>query len=236
MRRLLVLALLSTGIAACSIRDAACGQPITSEQAAVTEQAEATATGSATIKIAFLGDSLTEGLGVLMTEAYPVLIQNRFQADGYTNVEVINAGISGDTTAGGRRRLENVLESDVKILVVALGGNDALRGLPAEQTKDNLAKIVETALAKGVRILLAGMEAPPNLGEDYQLAFRAAFIQAARQSREVIYIPFLLEGVAGQPELNQVDGIHPNKQGAAVIADNLYPKLKTMVDGIGGGG
>jgi acyl-CoA thioesterase-1 len=236
MRRAFLLALLSTGIAACSIRDAACGKPITPEQAAITEQAEATATGSATITIAFLGDSLTEGLGLLMNEAYPVLIHNKFQAAGYTNVEIINGGVSGDTTAGGLRRLEHLLEPGVRILVVALGGNDALRGLPVDETRNNLGKIVDEALAKGVRVLLAGMEVPPNLGEDYQLAFRQAFLQAALKSRDIVFMPFLLEGVAAKPELNQPDGIHPSKEGAAIIADNMYPKLKLMVDGIGGGG
>jgi acyl-CoA thioesterase-1 len=236
MRRAFLLALLSTGIAACSIRDAACGKQFTPEQAAATEQAHATATGSGTITIAFLGDSLTEGLGLLMNEAYPVLIQNKFQAAGYTNVEIVNGGVSGDTTAGGLRRVDDLLTSDVKILVVALGGNDALRGLPVDETRNNLAKIVDAALAKGVRVLLAGMEVPPNLGEDYQLAFRQAFLQAALKSRDIVFVPFLLEGVAAKPELNQADGIHPNKQGAAIIADNLYPKLKTMVDLIGGGG
>jgi acyl-CoA thioesterase-1 len=170
-----------------------------------------------------------------MEEAYPAVLQKKFQADGY-NVEVINAGVSGDTTAGGLRRLENALEGDVRILVVALGGNDALRGLPAEQTQANLVQIVQTARERGVMVMLAGMEAPPNLGEEYQVRFRAAFLEAAKISREIVYIPFLLEGVAGNPDLNQADGIHPNKAGAAIIADNLYSKLRPMVDLVGGAG
>jgi acyl-CoA thioesterase-1 len=242
MRRLarpLVLSLLFGFAAACSIRDAACGKPVTPEKAAASEAAaaaEAELSSPAPRVIAFLGDSLTEGLGLLSLEAYPVLVGERFEADGYTNVRIFNAGISGDTTAGGLRRLDDVLTPDVKILVVALGGNDALRGLPAEQTKNNLVKIVQTAREKGVMVLLAGMEAPPNLGEDYQISFRAAFVEAARLSREIEYMPFLLDGVAGKPELNQADGIHPNKQGAALLAENMYPRLKKMIDLIGGGG
>jgi len=188
-------------------------------------------------KIAFLGDSLTAGLGLLSEEAYPALVGKKFAAEGYSNVEVVNAGVSGDTTAGALRRLNEALDADTRILVVALGGNDALRGLTTAQTHDNLAQILAAARDAGVRVLLAGMEAPPNLGEDYQQNFRAAFISLAREYRtNLVYMPFLLEGVAGDPALNQADGIHPNKDGARVIAENMYPKLRTMVDEIGGGG
>jgi acyl-CoA thioesterase-1 len=133
--------------------------------------------------------------------------------------------------------VDPLLESDVKILVVGLGGNDALRGLPVSQSKENLSKILDTARAKGAHVLLAGMEAPTNLGEDYQQAFHAMFIQLARDYRDlVVYVPFLLEGVAGHPDLNQADGIHPNKAGAILVAEHLYPKLRLMVDEMGGGG
>lgn len=190
----------------------------------------------AKLKIVFLGDSLTAGLGLLSDDAYPAAIAKRFAEEGYSNVEVVNAGVSGDTTAGAARRLAGVLESDTKILIVALGGNDALRGLTTTQTRENLATIIETAQTAGVRVLLAGMEAPTNLGEDYQTAFRGVFIQLARQYRaNLVYMPFLLEGVAANPALNQADGIHPNKEGAKIVAENMYPKLRAMVDEVGGG-
>ena len=118
-----------------------------------------------------------------------------------------------------------------------LGANDALRGLTPAETRDNLAAIIDAALETNASVMLAGMEAPTNLGDDYRTAFRATFLELARAYRgRVTYVPFLLEGVAGNPSLNQADGIHPNKDGAQVIADSLFPKLKIMVDGLGGGG
>jgi acyl-CoA thioesterase-1 len=183
------------------------------------------------IGIAFLGDSLTAGLGLPSEEAYPAVIEQAFHAEGYSEVEVVNGGVSGDTTAGGLRRVEQYLGADTKLLVVALGGNDALRGLTAAQTHDNLAAIIDQAVASGVGIVLAGMLAPTNLGEDYQKSFREAFARLAREYRDsIVYIPFLLEGVAGDPALNQADGIHPNAKGARVIAEQLYPYLRRLVD------
>lgn len=226
--------------AACSLRDAACGRPLSRETAPTDDEIAAATTGTTAprhFKVVFLGDSLTAGLGLLADEAYPSLIQQKFMQEGYSNVEVANAGISGDTTAGGLQRVESLLEPDVKILVLALGANDALRGLPVDQTRENLAKIIEAARENGSTVLLAGMEAPTNLGEDYQQAFHAIFVQLARDYRQhVVHLPFLLEGVAGRVELNQADGIHPNKQGAAAMADLIYPKLRLMVDEMGGGG
>jgi len=228
------------GLAACSIRDAACGRPPARGADQTPDQIAAAETGTTApqhFKILFLGDSLTAGLGLLSEEAYPNLIQQKFAAEGYSNVEIANAGVSGDTTAGGLARLPDMLEADVRILVLALGGNDALRGLPVAQTRDNLAKIIETARDHNIMVLLAGMEAPTNLGEDYQEGFHAAFIKLSRDYHgNVVYMPFLLEGVAGHPELNQGDGIHPNKAGAAIIADHMYPKLRLIVDQLGGGG
>ncbi len=181
--------------------------------------------------IVILGDSLTQGLGLLTKQAYPQVLQEMLAAEGYDEVEVRNAGVSGDTSAGGLRRVESLLESDVIVLVVALGANDALRGLSPAQTYENLAGIVAAADAYGVPVVLTGMEAPTNLGDDYRDAFRAAFLQVARDYRDtVIWVPFLLEGVAGHPELNQADGFHPNEKGARVIAELLYPKLRTLMD------
>jgi acyl-CoA thioesterase-1 len=183
------------------------------------------------MKIVFLGDSVTAGLGLLADQAYPALIGNQFVADGYAQVEVVNAGVSGDTTAGGLRRLGGALESGVRILVVALGGNDALRGLSPSQTHDNLAAIIRGTEAQGVQVVLVGMLAPPNLGPDYRDAFARVFVDLARDNKKTVaYVPFLLEGVAGNPALNQPDGIHPTAEGAKIVADHLYPTLRNLVD------
>jgi acyl-CoA thioesterase-1 len=189
------------------------------------------------VRIVFLGDSLTAGFGLLTDQAYPALIEGMFHAEGYNEVEILNAGMTADTTAGGLRRLDQLLEPDVKILVVALGGNDALRGLTPAETHDNLARILDTALSKDVAVLLAGMQAPPNLGVDYQEAFGAAFGQLAQEYKDrIAYVPFLLEGVAGNASLNQNDGIHPNPAGAKIVAETLYPKLRIFVDQLSSGG
>ncbi len=236
LRRVATLVAL-VALGACSIRDSACGRPPDREPTPdEVPVAQAGMTAPQAFRIVFLGDSLTAGLGMLSDEAYPMAIQQKFADEGYSNVEVVNAGISGDTTAGGLQRVDGLLDQDVKILVVALGGNDALRGLPVSQTRDNLEKILDAAQARGAMVLLAGMEAPTNLGEDYQQEFHAAFLQVARDHRNIVYVPFLLDGVAGHPDLNQADGIHPNKAGAALIAEHMYPKLRLMVDTLGGGG
>ncbi|HET9370086.1 MAG TPA: arylesterase, partial [Vicinamibacterales bacterium] len=185
---------------------------------------------------AFLGDSLTAGYGLLTNQAYPALIQDMFEAEGYTEVETRNAGLSGDTTAGGLRRVDNILTPNVHILVVALGGNDVLRGLSVTQTHDNIAAIIDKALATNVGVLVAGMQAPTNYGQDYAPAFRAAFDRIGREyAGRITFVPFLLEGVAGVPTLNQEDGIHPNVEGQRKIAEMLYPLLRSMVDRAGSG-
>jgi acyl-CoA thioesterase-1 len=212
-------------------------QPPAAQQAP-TESPELERPAGRTVGIAFLGDSITAGLGLLSQEAYPAILDDMFEAEGYGEVDVINAGVSGDTTAGGLRRVQQVMSGDVEILVVALGGNDALRGLTIAQTYDNLTGIIEEAQGASVDVLLVGMQAPTNLGEDYQSGFRAVFGRVARDHAPFVkFIPFLLEGVAGVPELNQQDGIHPNADGARKIAELLYPKLRDMVDQrLGGGG
>ena len=229
--------------AGCSIRDAACGpkqsgQP-TGQQAGPGEAPAAITGGAAlanppaAIGIAFLGDSLTAGLGLLSNQTFPELLKEKLTADGF-NVEVLNGGISGDTTAGGVRRVEQLLEPNVKILVLALGANDALRGLTVNETRDNLRQIIDIAQMHGVQVMLCGMEAPTNLGEDYRNSFKAAYFDVLRSyQRQIEYVPFLLEGVAGKPELNQADGMHPNAEGAKIVADLLYPQLKKMVERIG---
>lgn len=239
MRRLFpVIALLT--LSACSLRTLSCGVPKPDLQSSDTAVAPAPSganvpVDNSTGRVVFLGDSLTAGLGLLSEQSYPSLLQQKFDSEGY-HYEMLNAGLSGDTTAGGLRRVDSLLDTDTRILVVALGGNDELRGLSLAQTHDNLSSIIDAADAKGVRVLLAGMYAPTNLGEDYQTGFTAIYPRLAHEHKDVVFIPFLLEGVAGNPALNQADGIHPNPQGAQVIADLLYPKLRSMVDAIGGGG
>ena len=178
-------------------------------------------------RIVILGDSLTAGLGLAPEEAYPALLQKRLDAGGL-KYEVVNAGVSGDTSAGGLRRIDWVLDGDVKVLVVALGGNDALRGLPVEQLRENLIAITDRAKARGIRVILAGMEAPPNFGAAYTAAFRQTYRDVARQQGAVL-VPFLLDGVAGLPEMNQGDGIHPTAAGAEKVAETVWSALRPIV-------
>jgi acyl-CoA thioesterase-1 len=140
----------------------------------------------------------------------------------------VNAGVSGDTTAGGLRRVDWVLRSRPDVVIVALGANDGLRGLPTEATRTNLVAIVDRLRAAGVRVLLAGMRMPPNYGETYTRAFARVFPEVARQAG-VAFMPFLLDGVAAVPGLNQADGIHPNAAGHAVLADRIWPYLEPLL-------
>jgi acyl-CoA thioesterase-1 len=177
--------------------------------------------------VVFLGDSLTAGLGLAETQSYPSLVQRRID-EGALAFDVVNAGVSGDTTAGGLRRLDWALEGDVKVLVVALGGNDALRGLSVAEMKQNLSTIIERARDRGVIVVLAGMQAPPNYGPEYTVAFRQVFADLARAHRTP-FIPFLLDTVAGDAALNQRDGIHPNPRGAEVIAETVWSTLRPIL-------
>jgi acyl-CoA thioesterase-1 len=179
-------------------------------------------------KVVFLGDSLTAGLGLLPDQAYPALLQQRLDAAGF-DYQVVNAGVSGDTSAGGLSRLDWALEGDVKVLVVALGGNDALRALPTAELKDNLSQIIARAQARHIDVVLAGMDAPRNFGRDYIVAFHQVYPALARQYH-VPLVPFLLEGVAMVPSLNQRDGIHPTAEGARIVADNVWGTLKPVIE------
>jgi acyl-CoA thioesterase-1 len=178
-------------------------------------------------RLVVLGDSLTAGLGLTPEEAFPSLLRRRLQDAGLT-VDVVNAGVSGDTSAGGLRRLDWALDGPVRVLVVALGANDALRGLTVDDLKRNLTGIVERAQSRNVTVILAGMEAPPNLGRPYTEAFRQVYRDLAA-ARHIALLPFLLEGVAGVADLNQEDGIHPNAMGARRVADNLWPYVERAV-------
>ena len=156
------------------------------------------------------------------------MIQRRLDEDGYA-FEVVNAGVSGDTSAGGLRRLDWSLEGDVRVLIVALGGNDALRGLSPSELRKNLEAILDRATARKITVILAGMEAPPNNGRDYTDQFRAVYAELASRYK-IRLIPFLLEGVAGEPTLNQADGIHPNARGARMVADLVWRQLQPALD------
>jgi acyl-CoA thioesterase I len=175
-----------------------------------------------------LGDSLTAGLGIPRDRSYPSMLQQKLRESG-SSLEVVNAGVSGDTTADGLRRATWALEGDVRLLILALGANDGLRGLPPAQMKANLQSIIHRARQRAIPVLLVGMEAPPNYGEQYAAAFRQVFHDLARENK-LTFVPFLLDGVAGVPDLNQSDGIHPTSAGAARIADHLWPTVKTMMD------
>jgi acyl-CoA thioesterase-1 len=178
-------------------------------------------------RIVALGDSLTAGLGLDAGLAYPALLQQRLD-EGDLKYEVVNAGRSGDTSAGGLRRVDWALEGDVRVLIVALGGNDALRGLPVEQLRENVSAIIERAQARGVTVLLAGMEAPTNFGGDYTSDFHHVYPDLARKYG-VAFVPFLLEGVAGVAQMNQDDGLHPTAEGARKVADNIWAALQPIV-------
>lgn len=189
--------------------------------------APAGSAGPARPRIVALGDSLTAGLGLPIAAAYPSLLQQRLDADRL-DFEIVNAGASGDTSAGGLARLEWALQGDVRVLIVALGGNDGLRGLPAEELRRNLAQIIERAQARRIAVILAGMEAPPNYGREYLVAFHQVY-PALAAHYQVALVPFLLQGVAGNDALNQRDGIHPTAAGARVVADNVWAVLKPIV-------
>jgi len=186
------------------------------------------ATQSDRPKIIALGDSLTAGFGLAEKESYPYLIQEKLKADGF-DYEVVNAGVSGDTSLGGLERADWVLEQEnAKILILELGANDLLRGIPVANMKSNLDKIIRKAKAKNLKVLLCGMLAPPTMGSDYQRDFTMAFPDLATEHK-VNFLPFLLENVATKPDLNQADGIHPNPQGAKIMTDNIYKALRPML-------
>ena len=174
-----------------------------------------------------LGDSLTAGLGVAADEAFPARLQARLRAEGY-DYRVVNAGVSGDTTAGGLRRVDWALRAHPDVVIVALGANDGLRGQSPPAIRANLEEIVARLQAAGVRVLLVGMRLPPNYGAEYTKEFEAVFPAVARRAK-ITLMPFLLDGVAADPRLNQADGIHPTAAGQQMIADRLWPYLRPLL-------
>ena len=224
----LVFALVSTA--------AGCSRPGVTEDSTPVASAASSAVSvppsatpsTTTPRIVFLGDSLTAGLGLELQQSIPSLLQSRLEAEGYQYV-VVNAGVSGDTSAGGLRRLDWSLEGPVALLVIELGANDGLRGLPVAEMKRNLSQIIVTARQRNIRVILTGMEAPPNYGAAYTSEFRQVFPELAKEHR-VDFVPFFLEGVAGDAALNQRDGIHPNPEGARVVEQLLWKAIAPLLD------
>lgn len=179
-------------------------------------------------KIVAFGDSLTAGFGLAEKESYPYLLQQKLKADGF-DYEVVNAGVSGETSLGGLERIDWVLEQDnVKILILELGANDLLRSMPVAKMKQNLSQIIKKAQAKNIRVLLCGMLAPPTLGAQYQRDYVTAFPDLASEFK-VPFLPFILENIALNKDLNQADGIHPNAKGEVIMTENVYKALKPLL-------
>ncbi len=180
-------------------------------------------------RIVIIGDSLTAGLGLPREDAYPAVLQRRLQSEGHA-FTVVNAGISGDTSSGGLRRIDWLLKEPAKYVILALGANDGLRGIDTNLTKNNLSKMISRIRKKNsdTTIILAGMLVPPNMGEEYANKFRSVFPAVAAEQK-VHLLPFLLEGVAAEPEKNQADGIHPNEEGQKIIAQNVWSVLQPLL-------
>ncbi len=187
------------------------------------------ATAADSKRIVFLGDSLTAGYGLKPSQAYPALIKQKLE-DADIEAEVVNAGVSGDTSSGGLRRINWLLKKRIDILVLALGANDGLRGQDVDATRENLQKIIDRTKEKypDVQIVIAGMMVPPNLGKKYAAAFQSIFPTLAKKNDSVL-IPFLLEGVAGTRKLNQADAIHPTAEGQKIIAETVWKHLKPLL-------
>ena len=178
-----------------------------------------------------LGDSLTEGYGLSDDRAYPSILQQTLNINGFEHIKVINAGVSGATTASGLGRLKWALKARSKpnILFLALGANDGLRGLEVQNSKDNLRKIIRVAKQHQIKVILAGMKMPPNYGKAYTERFEGLFAELANEE-EILFIPFLLKGVAARPDLNLTDGIHPNEKGQVKISETIYPFILKAIE------
>lgn len=184
---------------------------------------------SETKRIIILGDSITAGYGLDPKEAYPTLLQAKIEAAKLSFI-VANAGVSGDTTAGGLRRVAWAMAKGGDVLIIALGGNDGLRGISPEETKKNLLGIAAKARTKNpeIEIFIAGMQMPDNMGKEFTARFKAIFSEAAKESKAIL-IPFLLEGVGGDEKLNQPDGIHPTAEGQRLVAENVWKVLQPAI-------
>lgn len=180
------------------------------------------------LKIVAFGDSLTAGYGLPAAEAFPVQLQKALSEKGHA-VEVVNAGVSGDTTTGGLARLDWSVPEDADAVILELGGNDALRGLPPEATRENLDEMVARLKERGIAVLVAGIRAPRNLGEEYAQAFDAVFADVARKHGALLY-PYFLEGIPLSPETVQGDGLHPTGKGVAIIVENILPSVEELME------
>ena len=182
--------------------------------------------------VLFLGDSITAGFGLELSQAYPALIQQRINKEGL-NFKVINAGQSGDTSAGGLARMDWLLKNKIDVLVLELGGNDGLRGLPVEVIRKNLQAIIDRAKKQypQIKIVLAGMKMPPNMGGQYSRDFEAMFTALAKKNNAAL-IPFILEGVGGVRQMNLPDGIHPTANGHEIVAENVWAVLAPVLRSI----
>lgn len=179
--------------------------------------------------IVFFGNSITAGYGLELSDAFPARIQEKIDS---MNVpyKVVNAGVSGETSSGGRSRIDWILKQQVDIFVLELGGNDGLRGIPIEETRKNLQTIIDKVKAKNpdVKIIIAGMQIPPNMGKKYTSEFRSMYPDLAKRNNIAI-VPFILEGVGGHAELNLTDGIHPTAEGHRILANNVWSVLHAML-------
>lgn len=189
----------------------------------------ATPPADSTKRIVFFGNSLTAGYGLTPSEAFPAIIQGKIDSLSLP-YKVVNAGLSGETTSGGKGRIDWLLQQPLDIFVLELGGNDGLRGIPVSETGKNLQEIIDRVRSKypKAKIILAGMQVPPNMGSKYAGEFRAVFRSIADKNK-IPLVPFLLEGVGGIPELNQKDGIHPTARGHQIVANNVWQVLQPLL-------
>lgn len=209
---------------------AACGGEAKRAAEDTRRETEALATEKTeTRTILFFGNSLTAGYGLDQSEAFPALIQQKIDSLGLP-YKVINAGLSGETTSGGLNRIDWLLRQQVDVFVLELGANDGLRGIPVAESKKNLQSIIDKVKEKnpGVVVVMAGMQVPPNMGKAYASEFQVMYKEIAARNKTIL-MPFLLEGVGGNPELNLPDGIHPTAEGHRIVAGNLWEYLKTVV-------
>jgi acyl-CoA thioesterase I len=179
------------------------------------------------VKIVAFGDSLTAGYGLPATDAFPVKLAHALEAKGI-KVQIVNAGVSGDTASGGLARLDWSLPSDTDAVILELGANDAMRGIDPTVTREALAAILTKLKERGIAVLLCGMYAPPNMGADFERAYQRMYPQLARSYDAILY-PFFLDGVAGHREHNQADGIHPTSKGVDLIVEAILPKVEELV-------
>jgi len=179
-------------------------------------------------KLVVLGDSLTEGYGVAKDQAFPALLEKKILASGNKNWTVVNAGVSGSTSASGIGRIKWLIKSKPDLMILALGANDGLRGLKVEETEKNLAKAIEYSQEQKVSVVLAGLFMPPNYGKEYSDKFKKMY-QSLAQKYKIPLIPFVLEKVAGDPKLNLADGIHPNEAGHKIIAETVFQEIKGLL-------